>query len=130
MDATQHAEMVAIEYLRQNSDSPPPFLKSCCLYVTCEPCIMCAAAISMQGVQRVVYGCPNDKFGGTGSIMNFQKSLQVDTHNWHGYEVVSGFKREEALQLFKHFYARSNQRAPVPKKRREGEAPTSQNVAE
>ena len=80
---------------------------------------MCAAAISIQGVGRVVYGCPNDKFGGTGSIMNFHRHLQVEGHQWEGYDVVSGFKRDEAIQLFKQFYARSNQRAPVPKKRRE-----------
>jgi tRNA-specific adenosine deaminase 2 len=92
---------------------------------------MCAAAISMQGVVRVVYGCANDKFGGTGSIMNFHESSQVDGHLWNGYEVISGFKRDEAIQLFKQFYARSNQRAPVPKKRKEGDQnyPSSQDEA-
>jgi tRNA-specific adenosine deaminase 2 len=82
---------------------------------------MCAAAISIQGVDRVVYGCPNDKFGGTGSIMSLHAAFQVDEYPWQGYSVVSGVKREEAIQLFKQFYARSNQRAPVPKKRRECE---------
>ena len=132
MDATRHAEMIAIASLCQTSATGPPFLSRCCLYVTCEPCIMCAAAISMQGVERVVYGCANDKFGGTGSIMNFHESLQVDGHPWNGYEVISGFKRDDSIQLFKQFYARSNQRAPVPKKRREGEHQSSsaQDAAE
>jgi tRNA(Arg) A34 adenosine deaminase TadA len=43
--------------------------KHCCLYVTCEPCIMCAAALSMIQIGRVVFGCYNDKFGGCGSIL-------------------------------------------------------------
>ena len=38
------------------------------LYVTCEPCIMCAGAISLMGVKSVFYGCSNDKFGGCGSV--------------------------------------------------------------
>ncbi|KAI3839773.1 hypothetical protein MKW98_010078 [Papaver atlanticum] len=40
------------------------------LYVTCEPCIMCAAAISILGIKAVYYGCANDKFGGFGSILS------------------------------------------------------------
>jgi len=57
MDATRHAEMVAVDKLfdmagdsHKNSDSCPQLLAGCTLYVTCEPCIMCAAAIGMLGV--------------------------------------------------------------------------------
>ena len=39
------------------------------LYVTCEPCIMCAAALSLVGLRRVVFGCANDRFGGCGSVL-------------------------------------------------------------
>ncbi len=39
------------------------------LYVTCEPCIMCAGALSLLRVRRVFYGCRNDRFGGCGSIL-------------------------------------------------------------
>ena len=42
----------------------------CELYVTCEPCIMCAGALSLLGFKRVIYGCPNDKFGGCGSVLD------------------------------------------------------------
>jgi len=42
----------------------------CVLYVTCEPCIMCAGALSLLGFQKVVFGCGNDKFGGNGSILS------------------------------------------------------------
>ena len=39
------------------------------LYVTCEPCIMCAAALSLLRLRRVVFGCANDRFGGCGSVL-------------------------------------------------------------
>ena len=40
------------------------------LYVSCEPCIMCAAALSQLGLTDIYYGCANDKFGGCGSIVD------------------------------------------------------------
>ncbi|XP_056158570.1 tRNA-specific adenosine deaminase TAD2-like isoform X2 [Syzygium oleosum] len=47
---------------------------ACSLYVTCEPCIMCAAALSIIGIKEVYYGCANDKFGGCGSILSMHLS--------------------------------------------------------
>ena len=44
-------------------------LRSAELYVTCEPCIMCAAALSLVRLRRVVFGCANDRFGGCGSVL-------------------------------------------------------------
>lgn len=46
----------------------------CQLYVTIEPCIMCAGALSLMGFKRVYYGARNDKFGGCGSIMQVHES--------------------------------------------------------
>jgi tRNA(Arg) A34 adenosine deaminase TadA len=43
--------------------------RRCELYVTCEPCIMCAAALSLLRFRRVVFGCANDRFGGCGSVL-------------------------------------------------------------
>lgn len=45
----------------------------CDLYVTCEPCIMCAGALSLLGFRKVFYGCGNDKFGGNGSILSIHE---------------------------------------------------------
>lgn len=45
-------------------------LHDCCLYVTVEPCIMCAAALRFLGIPKVVFGCANERFGGCGSILN------------------------------------------------------------
>ena len=59
----------------RSTPRPPPApcsahrAASCELYVTCEPCIMCAAALSLLRLRRVVYGCANDKFGGCGSVL-------------------------------------------------------------
>lgn len=47
---------------------------SCQLYVTIEPCIMCAGALSLLGIRQVFYGARNDKFGGCGSIMSIHDS--------------------------------------------------------
>ncbi|KAI3850851.1 hypothetical protein MKW92_015399 [Papaver armeniacum] len=76
-NATRHAEMEATDYLleqwQKNGLSKKEIgirFSKCDLYVTCEPCIMCAAAISILGIKAVYYGCPNDKFGGCGSILS------------------------------------------------------------
>jgi tRNA(Arg) A34 adenosine deaminase TadA len=48
-------------------------MKRCTVYVTCEPCIMCAAALAQVGLKRVVFGCRNDRFGGCGSILSLHQ---------------------------------------------------------
>lgn len=44
------------------------------MYVTCEPCIMCAAALSVIGVRHVYFGCRNDKFGGCGTVLSVEQT--------------------------------------------------------
>lgn len=76
-NATRHAEMEAIDILIEawqrdglsTSEVADKFSR-CKLYVTCEPCIMCASALSIVGIKEVYYGCANDKFGGCGSILS------------------------------------------------------------
>lgn len=85
-------------------------LASCTLYVTCEPCIMCAAALAEVKIGRVVFGCCNDKFGGCGSVLSLQK-----------YPTDEGVLKERAVQLLQKFYRRENFRAPSEKrKKKEG----------
>ncbi|XP_075659620.1 tRNA-specific adenosine deaminase TAD2 isoform X3 [Castanea sativa] len=76
-NATRHAEMEAIDILlehwQKNGLSKLEVAEkfsNCYLYVTCEPCIMCAASLSILGIKEVCYGCANDKFGGCGSILS------------------------------------------------------------
>ena len=73
-NATRHAELVAIDHVKQWCEreclSFEDVLNKCCLYVTVEPCIMCAAALRFLGIPKVVFGCANERFGGCGSILN------------------------------------------------------------
>lgn len=79
-----------------------------------------------------MFGCCNDKFGGNGSVMRLQdlcaqppainEVSDIATVPKQGYLVTGGLRAEQAVALFKKFYARENTRAPVPKKRRDGEA--------
>lgn len=73
-NATRHAELVAIDQVKLWCGNQclcfEDVLRQCCLYVTVEPCIMCAAALRYLGVPKVVFGCANERFGGCGSILN------------------------------------------------------------
>lgn len=74
MQATRHAEFVAIdEVLLAHKDD---ILREAELFVTVEPCIMCASALSIVGIKRVVFGAANERFGGCGSVMH------VHTHEY------------------------------------------------
>lgn len=98
MDPTVHAEMIAIreasEYLRAWR------LLNCTLYVTLEPCPMCAGAIVQSRILRVVYGTIDPKAGCAGTLMNL---LQEDRFN-HRVEVINGILREECSSLLTSFF--------------------------
>jgi len=112
----------------------PEQLAHCVLYVTCEPCIMCAAALAPLGLQRVVFGCRNDKFGGCGSILSLhqkeqtatattesshqQETLSNQSNSSHYYPITSGVLEQEAIDLLRSFYNRENFHAPDDKRRR------------
>ncbi|EAX99814.1 Cytidine and deoxycytidylate deaminase zinc-binding region family protein [Trichomonas vaginalis G3] len=105
-DATRHAELVTFKHLKESRSDYKQILKESTLYVTCEPCIMCASAIKMMGIPRVVYGCLNDRFGGCGSVYN------IHTHeimpSLPSYDVISGVLGEEAIEALRRFYGRPN----------------------
>ncbi|XP_048491979.1 tRNA-specific adenosine deaminase TAD2 [Beta vulgaris subsp. vulgaris] len=123
-NATRHAEMEAIDTLlqqwqRDDGLSPADISKKfseCVLYVTCEPCIMCAAALSFVGLKEVYYGCANDKFGGCGSILSLHSmsSQHSDFAEPKGFKCTGGIMASEAVSLFQIFYERGNPNAPKP----------------
>src|SRR6266581_8116655 len=83
-DATAHAEMLG---LTQAEAAVGDWrLVDCDLYVTKEPCVMCAGALVHVRIRRVVFGCPDSRGGGAGSIMNL---LQMPALN-HRCEITSG----------------------------------------
>ena len=113
-NATRHAELVAYDIAFVASNCNKDVLKGSELYVTVEPCIMCAAALARIGVKVVYYGCSNDKFGGNGSILschrcgNFSHDLDCE------YDVIPGVLETEAIELLREFYSRGNPNAPKP----------------
>lgn len=115
-DATRHAETVALQGTAA--------VEGCSLYVTLEPCIMCAAVLRQRGVQRVVYGASNDRFGGCGSVFNVLGAPAVRTAcgvvEEPPREVVSGVMAVESVAILKDFYAQDNAAAPEDKRRRKG----------
>jgi tRNA-specific adenosine deaminase 2 len=68
---TRHAELEAIDEILLKY--PASVFHETSLYVTVEPCIMCAAALRELGIQSVYFGCWNERFGGTGSILSIHE---------------------------------------------------------
>lgn len=65
---TKHAEFIAIAQMLQSF--PRSALQSTDLYVTVEPCVMCASALKQYRIRNVYFGCANDRFGGTGGVLS------------------------------------------------------------
>ncbi|XAR67018.1 tRNA(adenine(34)) deaminase [Bertholletia excelsa] len=124
-NATRHAEMEAIDVLLEqwhdNELSKVEIarkLSNCILYVTCEPCIMCASALSILGIKEVYYGCANDKFGGCGSILSLHsrssEALTSSGAQHKGFKCTGGIMASEAVSLLRSFYEQGNPNAPKP----------------
>ncbi len=77
-------------------------LDNCTMYVTLEPCPMCAGAIVQARIKRVVIGAMNPKAGCAGSIVNL---LQMDGFN-HKVEITTGIYEKECSELMKNFFAK------------------------
>ncbi|MFY0544714.1 tRNA adenosine(34) deaminase TadA [Brevibacillus sp. H7] len=103
-DPTLHAEMIAI---REASARLGGWrLIGCTLYVTLEPCPMCAGAIVQSRIEQVVYGARDPKAGCVGTLMN----LLDDPRFNHQVPVVEGVLAEECSQLLKDFFRRLRQK--------------------
>ena len=97
-DPTAHAEILA---LQQAANATGHWrLEDCTLYVTLEPCAMCAGAVVLARVPRVVFGAPDPKAGFTGSLGNL---VQDDRLN-HRAEVTGGVLAAECGEVLKAFF--------------------------
>ena len=103
-DATAHAEMLAITQAEEIVGDWR--LNECTLYVTKEPCPMCAGAIVHVRLQRVVFGAADIKAGAAGSALNL---LQFPGLN-HRSEITSGVRGEECRNLLQSFFAEQRAR--------------------
>jgi len=97
-DATAHAEMLA---LTQAEAAVGDWrLTECDLYVTKEPCPMCAGALVHTRVRRVIFGCTDPAAGAAGSVMNL---LQMPGLN-HRCEIISGVLQNECAAILQNFF--------------------------
>jgi tRNA(adenine34) deaminase len=97
-DATAHAEMLAIT--QAEAAIGDWRLNECDLYVTKEPCPMCAGAIVHVRLRRVIFGCADERGGAAGGVVNL---LQMPTLN-HRCEITVGILREECSGLLQSFF--------------------------
>jgi tRNA(adenine34) deaminase len=99
-DATAHAEMLA---LTQAEAAVGDWrLTDCDLFVTKEPCPMCAGAAVHARIRRVVFGCADERGGAAGSIVNL---LQMPTLNHH-CDITSGILANECAAILQDFFKR------------------------
>jgi tRNA(adenine34) deaminase len=98
-DPTAHAEVVAIREAARHTGSWR--LEGCTLVVTLEPCPMCAGALMLARVRRLVLGAWDPKLGATGSVWDIVR----DRRATHRVEVVGGVREAECGQLLLDFFA-------------------------
>ncbi len=103
-DATAHAEMIALTQAEQAVGDWR--LTDCVLYVTKEPCPMCAGAIVHTRLARVVFGVGDPKGGAAGGAMNL---LQFPTLN-HRCEITGGIREADSREWLQKFFARQRQK--------------------
>lgn len=98
-DPTAHAELLAIRAAAEALGGWR--LPGTTLYVTLEPCAMCAGAIVLARIPTVVYGAPDPKAGAAGSVLDVLSEPALN----HRPEVVSGVREEECAALLREFFA-------------------------
>jgi tRNA(adenine34) deaminase len=98
-DPTAHAEMIAITQATNYLKSK--WLKGCTLYVTVEPCCMCAGALVLSRIDKVVFGARDEKSGAFGSKIDIN-SLKLN----HRLKIKKGVLEKECAQIIKDFFKR------------------------
>lgn len=108
-DATQHAEIIAIRQANQNLGTWR--LENCSLFVTLEPCPMCAGAIINARIKDVYFGALDPKAGAVGSVVDL---FAVEKFNHHPH-AIRGLYRNQASHLLKAFFQKIRQRQKAAK---------------
>jgi tRNA(adenine34) deaminase len=99
-DPTAHAEIIALTQAAAFLESWR--LNGCTIYVTLEPCPMCAGALVLSRMDRLVYGCDDPKTGACKSLYNIVQDERLN----HQLEVTSGVLAEECSKLLQEFFLR------------------------
>lgn len=124
-NALAHAEISAIK--KASKKTGDWRLEDCTMYVTLEPCQMCAGAIVQSRMKKVVIGAMNPKAGCAGSVINI---LQMKQFN-HQVDITRGVMEEECSQMLKQFFAELRVRNKEEKRqKREAEAALPETEAQ
>ncbi len=99
-DPTAHAELLALT--AACSTLGTKVLEGCTLYVTLEPCPMCAGAIVWSRIDRLVFGAFDEKAGAASTLYNIPQDPRLN----HRVEIVSGVEAERSADLLRAFFAR------------------------
>ncbi len=102
-DPTAHAEMIAITQAAASMVSWR--LKECTLYVTLEPCPMCAGALMQARISRVVYGAPDPKAGAIDTLYHLLNDPRLN----HSCETIGGVLQKECAELLSRFFQQKRQ---------------------
>ena len=97
-DPTEHAEIIAIRSCAEKLNHWN--LTGCTLYVTVEPCPMCAGACVIARISRVVYGAKNYKSGAGGTLYNILSDSRLN----HVCEITSGVMKNECLKILQEYF--------------------------
>lgn len=97
-DASAHAEMIALSAAYSSFNDWR--LEECYLFSTLEPCIMCAGASVLSRIHTIVYGAPDIRFGGCGSIVTIPTDVRLN----HRCEIVGGVREAEIAEMMRQFF--------------------------
>lgn len=117
-DPTAHAEILAITQAAAKLESWR--LNECELYVTLEPCPMCAGAIMQARIGRLIYGASDPKAGACGSLLDITGCKELN----HTVEIKSGVMEEDCAQILKDFFRMRREE----NKLRKGSTNTDNNI--
>jgi tRNA(adenine34) deaminase len=98
-DPTAHAEMIAVREAAARLLSWR--LEGATAYVTLEPCVMCAGALVLARVARVVYGCADPKGGAIDTMFGIGRDARLN----HRFEVVAGVRSDECAERLRRFFS-------------------------
>lgn len=129
-NATKHAEFSALEeavnYCKIIGKSELSVFPLCTLYVTLEPCIMCASALRISNIGRVVYGACNDRFGGCGSVLSAHSRMDM-VELGTPFVSIGPLQQKRSIQMLKDFYSQENPNAPKDKVKKRKPVEIEQN---
>ncbi|MHB1301082.1 MAG: tRNA adenosine(34) deaminase TadA [Burkholderiales bacterium] len=104
-DPSSHAEIEALRDAARNLGNYR--LVGCDLFVTLEPCLMCAGAIQHARISRLIFGAKDPKTGACGSVLNVFEDARINHHA----SVTSGILEEECSGILKQFFSEKRQKA-------------------